>query len=186
MQNLNYEENKRKILKNLQGEFGVKVKKEISKETIMTSWKTTSKNTPITDINYSIKEAMLSATTSPYLRAVIVIMEAEDTKKITFYEMEEHALTNRQRIGALLNSEKKMVALREIGVTHSMNSSWISKLVFDQARDMNATNVHIINVHHDYIRSFYLTPIKTEDLIWEILYNDHHERKKVIRTVRGG
>lgn len=176
----------RDAIKTIESEFGIKSKKEVSLKTSVKTWSVPSSSSSSTDVNYTIKKALLSATTSPYLRAVVVLLETKETKEALFIEMDEHPLSATEKVAALLHSKEQMKAIKELGATHTMEASWLTRLIFEIVQEKQATNIHIINIHHDYIRSFYEVPIDSSPVIWEVMENDFHEQTKVISILEKG
>lgn len=175
---------KRDAIKKLEKEFGVKEKKKISKSVIVKNWSVENEDFNTSDIDYTVREALLSMTTSPFLRAVLLLFETKETINATFIEMEEHPLSTNEKVGALMKSRSRMSSIKEVGSTHMINTNGLSKFIFDLLREKKAANVHVVNIHHDYIRSFYEVPIRREELIYHLLHNDHDDKVTVIRTVK--
>ena len=171
-------------IRQLEKEFGLSKKKIASTSTLVTHWSIPSNEWSQTDIGHVVRDAILSATTSPFLRAIAVIVETEFTKEVKFFEMEEDELSAKEKVGALLCANEKIKALKELGTTHVLKASSITPSIFSFIKESKAKNAHILNIHHDYIRSFFDTPIDTSELIWNILEKGIEPRVMVIRNLR--
>lgn len=179
---------KSEYLKTIENEFGIKQIKKVMFSLSSKVYVAPSEVYTPSDVSMIIKEASLSAVTSPHLLAIFVLMETNRKKELMIIESEENEMSKEEKIGVLLNANKKMFGTKEVGITHQIDSTNIASYLFSYAKDNDIQNIHIVNVHHDYIRSFYQHPISTSNFIWNIMENGSFNHKRVIRktTEKGG
>lgn len=175
-----------KAIQQIQKEFGIKEKKRMSEKNLLTRYRIESGDAASQDVQYIIKQASASATLSPFLRAVVVFMEGDGFQEVSFIEMDEYKLSKNEKKAIFAHSSEQMRGIKEMNATHFMDASWISKYLFEEVRRLHATNIHIVNIHHDYIRAFYQSPISPNGLLFHLLDKDFESSEEVIRVVKGG
>lgn len=139
-------------------------------------------DSPETDKNV-LRQATLSATVSPFLRAVMLIGESDSHYYLSVLESSEEKLNTVEIAGALINLDNDTLPIKEEGITFYIKPKSLTSLLSKEIKLLNLKNISLANIHHDYVRYFCGEGILEEVMVFHLLDNDFERLDQVIRKV---
>lgn len=163
------------------------VKKKESEVLLFTSYSMKkgkmSKTVPAGGSQKALRDATLSASVSPFLRAVLLLGESDSHYFLFVLEPSEEKLHPRELAGALVHFDTPALAIKEQGVNYYFKPKGLTTMLTKEAELMNLKNISLANIHHDYVRYFGGGRILEEVITFHLLHNDFTRSEKVIRKV---
>lgn len=129
------------------------------------------------ETNKIMREGIAKAVLSPHLRANILLVFNDKGTGMYLHEVPEQELSGNELRAIMLcayeslkgnDNRKFMIPYRELNQTHMVHGSSFSKYLINKDRDVENSEVVVINVHHDYIRGY--ASLVNEELILRVCY----------------
>jgi hypothetical protein len=126
--------------------------------------------------NILLRQAILEAITSPYLRGVIAIFFGRDGTVISSAQVKQNPITELELKGIITTcyeemarhlNQKFIVSFKERKETHMIEGSGFSQFMVEKSEECNHSEILVINVHHDYIRVY--SNLQDETLLLDLL-----------------
>lgn len=136
------------------------------------------------DASFLVRESILDAITSPYLRGVIACFFGKLQTTVHFSQVKQNPITKLEFLGIVTScyedmsrheNQKFTFSFRERKETHMIEGSGFSQFLIDRSNELKDCEVLIINVHHDYIKGYSNIGDETIllDLIREVSSTNH-------------
>ena len=130
---------------------------------------------------FMMKEAILEAITSPYLRAVIAFFVSPEKTTIHISEVSEDPIRKQEMIGILAACYDEMtrhvdrkftLTFQEKKQTHMIEGGPFAQSLMNKMSESHAAEVFLVNVHHDYARVY--SNLGREDVLLSLIREIHN------------